>query len=197
MAIIEFCKFFCVFIAYILYHIYFTGDLLSVNPRIAKWIPDLFSLNERAVFVGSWKHGFFCFGAVGATNVGNIRVVCDEVRIENVLSLVWFVRCFFKVTNEICYLAGKSNSLFSLSLIFAPQTLHTNIPKWPKGQPTQRDKFLGLPGKGVQFKKGEHFGEFRLGSTIVLLFEAPKDFKFDLERGQRIEMGCALSKLFK
>ena len=56
-----------------------TGDLLSVNPRIAQWIPDLFTLNERAVFVGSWKHGFFCFGAVGATNVGNIRVVCDEV----------------------------------------------------------------------------------------------------------------------
>lgn len=57
------------------------GDLLSVNPRIARWIPDLFSLNERAVFVGKWKHGFFCFGAVGATNVGNIRVICDEVRL--------------------------------------------------------------------------------------------------------------------
>lgn len=31
--------------------------------------------------MGSWKHGFFSYGAVGATNVGNIRVVCDEVSI--------------------------------------------------------------------------------------------------------------------
>ncbi|XP_034247513.1 phosphatidylserine decarboxylase proenzyme, mitochondrial [Thrips palmi] len=130
---------------------HFQGDLLSVNPRIARWIPDLFSLNERAVFVGKWKHGFFCFGAVGATNVGNIRVICDE-------------------------------------------TLHTNLPKWPRGQPVQRDKFLGPPGKGIPFAKGEQFGEFRLGSTVVLLFEAPKDFRFDLERGQQIQMGCALSK---
>lgn len=133
---------------------HFQGDLLSVNPRIARWIPDLFSLNERAIYVGTWKHGFFCFGAVGATNVGNIRVVCDK-------------------------------------------SLHTNLPKWPRGEPLQRDKFLGSRGSGVQCNKGELFGEFRLGSTIVLLFEAPKDFKFDLEKGQQIKMGCALSKLTK
>lgn len=77
------------------------------------------------------------------------------------------------------------------------QSLHTNLPKWPRGQPLQRDKFLGPQGNGVPFQKGEQFGEFRLGSTIVLLFEAPKDFKFDLEKGQQIKMGCALSNLTK
>lgn len=47
----------------------FAGELLSVNPKIAQWIPDLFTLNERAVYVGRWKYGFFSLTAIGATNV--------------------------------------------------------------------------------------------------------------------------------
>lgn len=57
----------------------FSGELLSVHPKIASWIPDLFCLNERAVYVGNWEHGFFSLIAVGATNVGSIRVRSDEV----------------------------------------------------------------------------------------------------------------------
>lgn len=53
--------------------------MLSVNPRIAGWIPELFSLNERAVYIGQWEHGFFCMVAVGATNVGSIKVHEDKV----------------------------------------------------------------------------------------------------------------------
>jgi phosphatidylserine decarboxylase len=41
--------------------------------------------------------------------------------------------------------------------------------------------------------KGQPFGEFHLGSTIVLLFEAPKSFKFHLETGQQILVGEGIS----
>lgn len=57
----------------------FVGELLSVNPKIASLLPDLFVLNERAVYVGEWEHGFFSMTAVGATNVGSIRVHSDTV----------------------------------------------------------------------------------------------------------------------
>jgi phosphatidylserine decarboxylase len=52
---------------------------------------------------------------------------------------------------------------------------------------------VGLQGEKIEMCKGQPFGEFRLGSTIVLLFEAPKDCKFKLVNGQRILVGEGIS----
>ncbi|KAH0625526.1 hypothetical protein JD844_015072 [Phrynosoma platyrhinos] len=48
---------------------------------------------------------------------------------------------------------------------------------------------------GIPMRKGEHLGEFNLGSTIVLIFEAPKDFNFYVKPGQKIRFGEALGSL--
>lgn len=110
-------------------------------------MPNLFSLNERVVYVGEWAGGFMAYAAVGATNVGSIRVYCDRELATNTIH--W------------------------------PETAH-----WKEAN-------LGCARIG----KGELFGEFRLGSTIVLLFEAPRDFQFRLQIGQTIKVGQALSAL--
>ena len=66
--------------------------------------------------------------------------------------------------------------------------------KSKKMKSRHQDSFLqGLQGEKVCMSKGQSFGEFRLGSTIVLLFEAPKNFKFQLETGQRILVGEGIS----
>lgn len=44
---------------------HFHGELLSVSPKVAKFIAGLFCLNERATYIGEWEHGFFSFTAVG------------------------------------------------------------------------------------------------------------------------------------
>lgn len=44
---------------------HFHGELLSVSPKVAKWMPGLFCINERATYIGEWEHGFFSFTAVG------------------------------------------------------------------------------------------------------------------------------------
>lgn len=60
--------------------LYSLGVLMSVNPGVARLVKELFCLNERVALTGQWQHGFFSLTAVGATNVGSIRVYFDQVR---------------------------------------------------------------------------------------------------------------------
>lgn len=53
---------------------------MSVNPGVARLVKELFCLNERVALLGQWQHGFFSLTAVGATNVGSIRIYFDQVR---------------------------------------------------------------------------------------------------------------------
>ena len=46
----------------------------------------------------------------------------------------------------------------------------------------------------VPLEKGQHVGLFNLGSTIVLVFEAPEGFRFDVQPGQRVLMGEAIGR---
>ena len=50
---------------------HFHGELLSVSPKVANWVPGLFALNERAAYIGEWEHGFFSY-----TAVGKYRTIC-------------------------------------------------------------------------------------------------------------------------
>ncbi|XP_055002756.1 phosphatidylserine decarboxylase proenzyme, mitochondrial isoform X2 [Sorex araneus] len=131
---------------------HFPGSLMSVNPGMARWIKELFCHNERVVLTGDWKHGFFSLTAVGATNVGSIRIYFD-------------------------------------------QDLHTNSPRYSKGSYNDFSFVSHANKTGIPMRKGEHLGEFNLGSTIVLIFEAPKDFDFKLQAGQKIRFGEALGSL--
>jgi len=44
-------------------------------------------------------------------------------------------------------------------------------------------------------KKGDYFGEFNLGSTIVLIFEAPENFRFSFNKsGDVVRMGKSIGE---
>ena len=46
----------------------------------------------------------------------------------------------------------------------------------------------------LSFGRGQEMGGFKLGSTVVLVFEAPDSFKFMVEQGQKVSLGDAIGK---
>lgn len=49
---------------------------------------------------------------------------------------------------------------------------------------------------GINVKKGEEIGYFTLGSTVVLIFEAKKNFKFLIKPQQKIKVGEKIGDYF-
>lgn len=56
-------------------------------------------------------------------------------------------------------------------------------------------KTLNSRLSGVPLWKGQEVGGFRLGSTVVLVFSAPRSFQFNIGTGEAVKMGQALGSL--
>jgi len=123
------------------------GDLFSVDPRLLRHINGIFNFNERVVLSGHWEHGAFLYAAVGAYNVGSIKL---DIPMDRDL-----------VTN--CPISSTDALYHDQSY----DPIH-------------------------QLQPGDCIGRFEFGSTIVLTFTAPKDFKFTVQLGQKLKYGEAI-----
>ena len=164
---------------------HFAGELYSVSPYLQRTLPGLFTLNERVVLLGRWKYGFFSYTPVGATNVGSIVVNFDrELRTNSLLTDT--------LADRAAETAARHGEPYSG---YAEATYGSSSP------------VLG----GHALMKGEEMGGFQLGSTIVMVFEAPKGrrpsfdegvvvdkdgdmerkggWKWCIERGMRVKVG--------
>ncbi|TPX72889.1 phosphatidylserine decarboxylase [Spizellomyces sp. 'palustris'] len=81
----------------------------------------------------------------------------------------------------------------SIKIDFDPD-LRTNLSKRQLNHPpgTYDEREYRPP---VRLHKGDQMGGFMLGSTVVLVFEAPTEFEFMLEAGQKVKVGQAIGKL--
>lgn len=153
---------------------HFAGELYSVSPYLQRTLPGLFTLNERVVLLGRWRWGFFSFVPVGATNVGSITVNFDrELRTNSLLTDTAADRAAEEAAARGEPYAGFAEATYS-----------------------NASAVLG----GHALRRGEEMGGFKLGSTIVLVFEAPVaenpgakgGFTWAVEKGQKVKMGQAL-----
>uniref|UniRef100_A0A0L0P467 Phosphatidylserine decarboxylase proenzyme 1, mitochondrial n=1 Tax=Candidozyma auris TaxID=498019 RepID=A0A0L0P467_CANAR len=172
---------------------HFIGELFSVAPFFQKTLPGLFVLNERVALLGYWKHGFFSMIPVGATNVGSIVVNFDkDLKTNDVYEHEVYLRSSRSSSpSETTALLeeGKSISVRSTeNTVSKPKKLKKNTVY--EATYTNASTLLG----GFPLRKGEEVGGFKLGSTVVLVFEAPDNFHFDLQVGQKIKMGESLGR---
>jgi phosphatidylserine decarboxylase len=168
---------------------HFAGELYSVSPYLQKTLPGLFTLNERVVLLGRWRWGFFSYTPVGATNVGSIVVNFDkELRTNSLLTDTAADRAAEDAASK-----GEPYSGFS-------EATYENA-----------SSILG----GHALKRGEEMGGFQLGSTIVLVFEAPKSrrtssfdqgymdekreggWQWRIETGQKVKVGEAIGEVME
>ncbi|EXJ94897.1 phosphatidylserine decarboxylase [Capronia coronata CBS 617.96] len=164
---------------------HFAGELYSVSPYVQRMLPGLFTLNERVVLLGRWKYGFFSYIPVGATNVGSIVINFDkELRTNSLTTDTEADRQAAAAAERGEPYAGFSEATYA-----------------------NASKILG----GHALRRGEEMGGFKLGSSIVLVFEAPAGqrrkslnegsagdeegnggFKWVVERNQKVKVGQAL-----
>ncbi|KMU80955.1 phosphatidylserine decarboxylase proenzyme [Coccidioides immitis RMSCC 3703] len=164
---------------------HFAGELFSVSPYLQRTLPGLFTLNERVVLLGRWRWGFFSFTPVGATNVGSIKINFDRELRTNSLTTD-------TEADRQAALAVKRGEVYPG---YAEATYHL------------ASKTLG----GHALERGEEMGGFQLGSSIVLVFEAPMGepknlelgsggereggWVWKIEKGQRVKYGEALGEV--
>ncbi|KAK0739699.1 phosphatidylserine decarboxylase-domain-containing protein [Apiosordaria backusii] len=156
---------------------HFAGELYSVSPYLQRTMPGLFTLNERVVLLGRWRWGFFSYIAVGATNVGSIKINFDRELRTNSLN----------TDTEADRAAEEAAQRGEPYLGYAEATYEAASPVL----------------RGHALRRGEEMGGFQLGSTIVLVFEAPaseydpqtgktRGWSWDVEKGQRVKVGQAI-----
>jgi phosphatidylserine decarboxylase len=136
---------------------HFAGELYSVSPYLQRTLPGLFTLNERVVLLGRWRWGFFSLIPVGATNVGSIKINFDRELRTNSLTTD-------TAADHAAEEAAKRGEPYSG---FAEATYDNASPVL----------------HGHALRRGEEMGGFQLGSTVVMVFEAPKGQRPTLDEG--------------
>lgn len=164
---------------------HFAGELYSVSPYLQRTLPGLFVLNERVVLLGRWRWGFFSYTPVGATNVGSIKVNFDrELRTNSLTTDTAADRAAEEAAKK-----GEAHGGFAEATYAGASALL----------------------RGHALRRGEEMGGFQLGSTVVLVFEAPLGkrpsldegwmgdqkylkggWNWTIEKGQKVKMGEAL-----
>ncbi|KAL8991535.1 MAG: hypothetical protein Q9177_000072 [Variospora cf. flavescens] len=136
---------------------HFAGELYSVSPYLQRTLPGLFTLNERVVLLGRWRWGFFSFTPVGATNVGSIKINFDsELRTNSLTTDTAADRAAEEAADRGEAYSGFAEATYG-----------------------EASKLLG----GHALRRGEEMGGFQLGSSIVLVFEAPKGRRRSFDEG--------------
>lgn len=161
--------------------------LLFIRDETLQWS------NERVVLLGHWAHGFFAAVFIAATAlVAQVSLDADpELRTNEPLGLLKSVGYLtgWRAPNVI---VGSSTQAYGM------KGRTGTVPVAGEEGSTPR---AGLHVKEfnppVQYKRGDHVGNFQVGSGLVFVFEAPRDWKLSYNTmvpGHSFKLGEALTE---
>merc|ERR1712142_635715 len=112
----------------------------------------------------------------------------------------------FNYNERVFYAGFWEHGFFSLTAVGATgvgsirthldPNLSTNEYKWNLRKENHQDlDFTQNSPDGIRVSKGEEFGEFNLGSTIVIVFEAPNDFRFQYDENDKVKVGQSVGSI--
>ncbi|EFC44122.1 phosphatidylserine decarboxylase [Naegleria gruberi] len=153
-------------------HIY--GKLYPVMPLYLNKYPNLYTQNERVVLNGKWDYGNMHYVIVGALNVGSC-----VVNFDNSLR-----------TNKTKPSQPAQPTQTEKVELVDKKTKEEHIKDPEQGEEVvvlSRNYVQG----GLSIEKGEELGYFKLGSTIILIFESNEEdrLEFNLHKGQKVRLG--------
>ena len=150
-----------------LYRRHIAGYLSPVKPSYVNKHRDVFKNNERVNIFGEWNCGDFFFTSfVGALNVGSIVLDFDDTVVTN---------CSMPRDPYYTDRAYRSDMQSPLSNYLDSCESSYEI----------KEEFAGA----IKFGKGDMTGRFEMGSTIVLIYEAPKGTKVLTTEGEAVRLG--------
>ena len=153
------------------YRRHVVGYLSPVKPSHVNKHKDVFKNNERVNVFGRWEQGFYFESAVGATNVGSIKLDFDEEVLTN------------QMLPQYPYFQDKSY----LTTVSAEKA--TPFYKYL----TQSD-FSEENKSSLNFEKAQMTGRFEMGSTVVLVFEADQKTSLNVHEGKKLFVGEPILK---
>ena len=151
------------------YRRHIVGYLSPVKPSHVNKHKDVFKNNERVNIFGRWAQGFYFESAVGATNVGSIKLDFDEEVLTNKPVPKY---PYYEDKNYVSSLCAEKAGPFNKYLAqadFEPES--------------------SKPDGSISFEKNEMTGRFEMGSTVVLIFEADNKTSLKVSEGKKLWLG--------
>ncbi|KAL3090139.1 hypothetical protein niasHS_006591 [Heterodera schachtii] len=104
----------------------------------------------------------------------------------------WIPKIF--CLNERVVLSGQwQHGYFSLCAVAATNVGDIVITNEPvKNRRVHETEQFSIFDESMSFRPGDKVGEFRLGSTVVLVFEAPENIEFCIRAGDKLRYGQSL-----
>ncbi|RLN49230.1 hypothetical protein BBJ29_003890 [Phytophthora kernoviae] len=140
--------------------------------------------------------------SIGVVNDSNNVPTLEQIKVNQTAARL--IPSLFVENERVALLGEWEHGFFSLTAVGATNVGSIMLTKEPefRTNTASQDKLVGQCvtkdyGGKVDTTRGEEMAQFKLGSTVVLVFEAPESFEFTVNPGDKLILGKCIGKVAK